>query len=210
MPSPPAASEPSPPPPPPQQHQQRKSDAATSWRRASSSTSSRSSPSPPLQTPTVVVSTPEDIFPSPTSPMSASTAKSAHRPSPLQLLEQQGPRVIEFSDSEEEEEEEELGTQRTDSDSPPALSDSPTNSSPTSLSPTHATTTVAAAVAETPTPKRSSFEVAFRSAVTRQPKGPPSGAEDLGARNFASRIRRRAIGGLGALMDARKEEVGMF
>lgn len=39
---------------------------------------------------------------------------------------------------------------------------------------------------------------------TRQPRGPPSGADELGPKNFATRIRRKAIGGLGALMDARE------
>ena len=38
---------------------------------------------------------------------------------------------------------------------------------------------------------------------TRQPRGPPSGAEELGPMNFATRIRRKAIGGLGILMGAR-------
>lgn len=38
----------------------------------------------------------------------------------------------------------------------------------------------------------------------RQPRGPPSGADELGPQNFATRIRRQAIGGLGALMDARE------
>jgi hypothetical protein len=38
----------------------------------------------------------------------------------------------------------------------------------------------------------------------RQPRGPPSGADELGPRNFATRIRRKAIGGLGALMDDRE------
>lgn len=38
----------------------------------------------------------------------------------------------------------------------------------------------------------------------RQPRGPPSGAEELGPKNFATRIRRQAIGGLGMLMDARE------
>lgn len=37
----------------------------------------------------------------------------------------------------------------------------------------------------------------------RQPKGPPSGADELGPRNFATRLRRQAIGGLGALVSAR-------
>lgn len=42
------------------------------------------------------------------------------------------------------------------------------------------------------------------SLAVRQPRGPPSGADELGPRNFASRIRRKAIGGLGALMGARE------
>ncbi|PFH52678.1 hypothetical protein AMATHDRAFT_84462 [Amanita thiersii Skay4041] len=39
---------------------------------------------------------------------------------------------------------------------------------------------------------------------TRQPRGPPSGADELGPKNFATRIRRQAIGGLGVLMGARE------
>ena len=42
------------------------------------------------------------------------------------------------------------------------------------------------------------------STPVRQPRGPPSGAEELGPKNFATRIRRKAIGGLGALMGARE------
>ena len=38
---------------------------------------------------------------------------------------------------------------------------------------------------------------------TRQPRGPPSGADELGPKNFATRIRRKAIGGLGMFMSAR-------
>jgi hypothetical protein len=39
---------------------------------------------------------------------------------------------------------------------------------------------------------------------TRQPRGPPSGADELGPKNFATRIRRKAIGGLGMLLNARE------
>ncbi|KAJ7638625.1 hypothetical protein FB45DRAFT_740431 [Roridomyces roridus] len=38
----------------------------------------------------------------------------------------------------------------------------------------------------------------------RQPRGPPSGADELGPKNFATRIRRKAIGGLGMLMTSRE------
>ena len=46
----------------------------------------------------------------------------------------------------------------------------------------------------------------------RQPRGPPSGVDELGPKNFASRIRRKAIGGLGAMLDARvnRREVEAF
>jgi hypothetical protein len=46
----------------------------------------------------------------------------------------------------------------------------------------------------------------------RQPRGPPSGADELGPKNFATRIRRRAIGGLGLLIGARdrREAVEAF
>jgi hypothetical protein len=43
----------------------------------------------------------------------------------------------------------------------------------------------------------------------RQPRGPPSGADELGPKNFATRIRRKAIGGLGVLMDARERRVSI-
>jgi hypothetical protein len=46
----------------------------------------------------------------------------------------------------------------------------------------------------------------------RQPRGPPSGADELLPKNFATRIRRKAIGGLGALMAGRerRELVDVF
>jgi hypothetical protein len=49
------------------------------------------------------------------------------------------------------------------------------------------------------------------SQAVRMPRGPPSGADELGPKNFATRIRRKAIGGLGVLMDAReRREVEAF
>ncbi|KIJ70302.1 hypothetical protein HYDPIDRAFT_77207 [Hydnomerulius pinastri MD-312] len=44
----------------------------------------------------------------------------------------------------------------------------------------------------------------FVSQPLRQPRGPPAGADELGPKNFATRIRRKAIGGLGVLMGARE------
>ncbi|KAG8862253.1 hypothetical protein FRB96_001832 [Tulasnella sp. 330] len=42
----------------------------------------------------------------------------------------------------------------------------------------------------------------------RQPIGPPSSVDELGPRNFASRLRKKALGGLGVLMDARDRREG--
>jgi hypothetical protein len=42
----------------------------------------------------------------------------------------------------------------------------------------------------------------------RQPRGPPASSEELGAKNFANRIRKKAIGGLGALLEARERREG--
>jgi len=53
-------------------------------------------------------------------------------------------------------------------------------------------------------PPSASLHQRFVSQPLRQPRGPPSGADELGPKNFATRIRRKAIGGLGVLMDARE------
>jgi len=47
------------------------------------------------------------------------------------------------------------------------------------------------------------FSARLASQPVRQPRGPPSGVDELGPKNFATRIRRKAIGGLGAMLDAR-------
>jgi len=56
-------------------------------------------------------------------------------------------------------------------------------------------------------PEETHFGMSF-SQPTRQPKGPPAAADELGEKNFANRIRRRAIGGLGALLQARERREG--
>jgi len=56
------------------------------------------------------------------------------------------------------------------------------------------------------------FSNRVASQPTRQPRGPPCGIDELGPKNFATRIRRKAIGGLGAMLDARvnRREVEAF
>jgi hypothetical protein len=43
----------------------------------------------------------------------------------------------------------------------------------------------------------------------RQPRGPPASAEELETKNFANRIRKKAIGGLEALLEARERREGV-
>lgn len=43
----------------------------------------------------------------------------------------------------------------------------------------------------------------------RQPRGPPASAEELSTKNFANRIRKKAIGGLEALLEARERRDGV-
>lgn len=59
-----------------------------------------------------------------------------------------------------------------------------------------------------PAPALASHRMA--SQPMRQPRGPPSGADELGPKNFATRIRRKAIGGLGVLMGARERRISMI
>ncbi|CCO27299.1 hypothetical protein BN14_01336 [Rhizoctonia solani AG-1 IB] len=47
------------------------------------------------------------------------------------------------------------------------------------------------------------------SQAVRQPRGPPSEVSELGPRNFASRVRSKAIGGLEAMMLARNRRQGL-
>jgi len=54
-----------------------------------------------------------------------------------------------------------------------------------------------------PTARATSMAKQELSQPHRQPIGPPSSVDELGPRNFASRLRKKALGGLGVLMDAR-------
>lgn len=53
-------------------------------------------------------------------------------------------------------------------------------------------------------PEQVALPARMASQPVRQPRGPPSGADELGPKNFATRIRRKAIGGLGMLMNSRE------
>ena len=61
------------------------------------------------------------------------------------------------------------------------------------------------AVAEPQVPSVTLVSHRMASLPLRQPRGPPSGTDELAPQNFATRLRRKAIGGLGAaLMSARE------
>ncbi|KZO93290.1 hypothetical protein CALVIDRAFT_600960 [Calocera viscosa TUFC12733] len=201
----------------------RKSDVATSWRRGSSASPAplRKTPSPPLSTPTVVVSRPDE-YPVTPAPTTSGSTKSGRRPSPLQLSGSNSPKSVTSLVASSDEEAVDSGG------SPPALSNSPTSSSPSSLSPTSAHHPASAVAVPVEAAKRlyegigmgrphvRSASVSMSAsgthtpttAVLRQPRGPPGGADELGMRNFATRVRRRAVSGLEVLKSARERVPG--
>jgi len=70
------------------------------------------------------------------------------------------------------------------------------------VNPFHVSTPVSARAASMPVIKQELPQ------PHRQPIGPPSSVDELGPRNFASRLRKKALGGLGVLMDARDRREG--
>ncbi len=61
-----------------------------------------------------------------------------------------------------------------------------------------------------PAPSEGQIVIPLRvtSQPVRQPRGPPAPVDELGDKNFANRIRKKAIGGLGALLEAREKRDG--
>lgn len=178
--------------------------AAASWRRPSLAKFSDREPSltPP---PMVYVTTPEE-----TGPVHLSESPPSHkiRPQPLRFnLPLTLPDQVEFDN---------------ESQILPVLRTHDAPSSPTTPS---STSSAHSAAREEATrrlyeglgvgrPSQSAAgqgdHIRHASQPARQPRGPPSGVEELGSRNFATRIRRKAIGGLGALMDARGKRSSMI
>ena len=189
---------------------QSKHDAATSWRRPSLVTKSSSEwstvhsirgTSPTSSPPSVYLSTPEE-----TSPTESGTPQSTllvkPRPVPLRF---HLPTTLQDA-AEDDMEGQVLVT---------CEDDGSRESTPTSgtSSPSSAREEASKRLYEglgigRPTTRNSQSEAIKQVSVpSRQPRGPPSGVEELGSRNFAARIRRKAIGGLGSLMDARNRRV---
>lgn len=192
-----------------------KSDSATSWRRGGNNNSVLSGNNRTVSSPSVKI-TPPPNEQQRVSPPPALNMAGRIRPMPLRFsgaASQPLPAVtIDTSDS-------------NDNDDGSSSSSAASNSSPT--------TPRSSSSSETPLSPREEaskklyeglgigrpasavsdhYQQSLQSVVshrvvsqpTRQPRGPPSGADELGPKNFASRIRRQAIGGLGMLMGARE------
>lgn len=186
---------------------------AASWRRPSlpkasdreSSTSPTPTRSPSASPPTVFVSTPEET--SPVLSRSESPPTHKNRPQPLRFIVPPTiPDGVEIDNMEGQ-----------------ILAVWRANDAPSSpVTPSSASSAHSAAREEAtrrlyeglglgrPAQPAVYADARHVSQPARQPRGPPSGVDELGARNFASRIRRKAIGGLGALMDARSRRSSMI
>ncbi|KAL0580779.1 hypothetical protein V5O48_001244 [Marasmius crinis-equi] len=205
-----------------------KSDAATSWRRGGKGNSVLNGANRAVTSPSVKVTPPE---PERSSPPLVTSPVAKNRPQPLRfspVVQQPLPTVtIDSSD----------GNDNDDTSSNSSSKSGATNSSPTTpqssssnempLSPREEASKKlyeglgmgrpGSALAQQPygsPPSDSNVVLVSHRLVSqpkRQPRGPPSGADELGPKNFATRIRRKAIGGLGMLMDAReRREVEAF
>jgi len=191
-----------------------KSDTAVSWRRGGNNNSvlsgNRAASLNPGLTPSVRVSPPpQESRGSPPATTDASPAR--NRPQPLRftpIASQQLPTVaIDDTDNEDNSTE---SSSKSGSNSTPSTPNSGSSFDRPPLSPREEATkklyeglgigrpAPVAPIVPAAVPQR------VLSQPVRQPRGPPSGADELGPRNFATRIRRKAIGGLGALMDARE------
>jgi hypothetical protein len=196
-----------------------KSDSATSWRRGGKGNSvlaNRAVTSPSVR---ITPPPPERVSP-PLPSASAASAKSRPRPLHFSVVAQQPlPEVtIDTSEANDNDDSSSTGSSKSGS-SPTTPHSSSSNDMP--LSPREEAAKKlyeglgigrpASAISnkdEAARPHNESLPnlVSYRlvSQPLRQPRGPPSGADELGPKNFATRIRRKAIGGLGMLMGARE------
>ncbi|TEB35442.1 hypothetical protein FA13DRAFT_1706758 [Coprinellus micaceus] len=201
---------------------QSKSDAASSWRRGGNNNSvlsgNRSVTSPAVKVTPPPIET-RRISPPPGLPTSSSANGPKFRPQPLRFsaaVSQPIPAVTIDTTDDDTDADTHSSESSVKSSSPTTPRSSSSNEMP--LSPREEASKklyeglgigrpVSTNSSETQLqqyPTASVVNHRMVSQPTRQPRGPPSGTEELGPKNFASRIRRKAIGGLGALMDARE------
>ncbi|KAF8665662.1 hypothetical protein AX16_000115 [Volvariella volvacea WC 439] len=188
-----------------------KSDAATSWRRGGNNNSVLSGNNRTVSSPSVKITPPpgERVSPPP-----APASGFAKRPQPLRFsatISQHVPDVaIEVSSDSVDDA---ASSASGGSNSAPTTPRS-TSSQDAPLSPREEATkklyeglglgrpNVSADVAVQPQSAAPSHRMV--SQPMRQPRGPPSGADELGPKNFARMMRRGAVGGLGVLANARE------
>ncbi|KAI0313820.1 hypothetical protein OF83DRAFT_1165444 [Amylostereum chailletii] len=203
-----------------------KSDSAVSWRRASTNHSVlRRSPPPEVKITTAPdvritpppldtdASTPTLSAPNGRGSPGASPARA--RPSPLRFTPSAPLPSVAVDEGTDGEDNESESSSKSATSSSPATPSSASFAPP--LSPREEASKklyeglglgrpapVPAPMSPSPATVTASLPLRVLSQPVRQPRGPPSGADELGPRNFATRIRKQAIGGLGALMGARE------
>ncbi|RDB23218.1 hypothetical protein Hypma_009569 [Hypsizygus marmoreus] len=193
-----------------------KSDSVTSWRRGGNNNSVLSGNNRAVSSPSVKVTPPPGESQRVSSPPAAAPSK--FRPQPLRFsgaAAQPLPTVtIDTSEGNDNDNDDNSSSSSGASNSSPTTPRS-SSSNETSLSPREEASKKlyeglgigrpASAVSDHQYPSVTSVAThRIVSQPKRQPRGPPSGADELGPKNFATRIRRKAIGGLGMLMGARE------
>lgn len=183
-----------------------RSDAATSWRRGNTTHSVLNGlRAASTASPSVKITPPPGEYLSP--PL---TPANKHRPRPLSFTSMVSSNVPIVAIDSGSEHEDAMSSASSTSQSNPATPQSLTSLDTSPLSPREeATKKLYDGLSMGRVPyivhaSAMSFPPKFASQPLRQPRGPPSGADELGPKNFATRIRRKAIGGLGVLMDARE------
>ncbi|KAF9008685.1 hypothetical protein BDQ17DRAFT_1300704 [Cyathus striatus] len=202
-----------------------KSDSVSSWRRGGNNNSVLSGNNRPVPSPSVKITPPppegQRISPPPL-PSPTSTSGPRFRPQPLHFsaaASQPLPSVVVDGNMEDDTDADTHSSSSGASNSSPTTPRSSASSNESPLSPREEASKklyeglgigrpLSAVVSDQVQQQHLTTAIALHRMVsqpTRQPRGPPSGADELGPKNFASRIRRKAIGGLGMLMGAREK-----
>ncbi|KZV75419.1 hypothetical protein PENSPDRAFT_673853 [Peniophora sp. CONT] len=200
-----------------------KSDSASNWRRASTNNSVLRRSPPPAMPDVKVTPPPIDTdAPRPSGPQSALSPSSAtptarSRPTPLRFTPAVPLAATVAVSSDEGADSEDAASDASSNKSGGSPLDGSSPATPQSsgsfappLSPREAATQklyeglgLGRPEKVPQTPATAAAARIVSSVLVRQPRGPPSGADELGPRNFAQRIRKNAIGGLGALLESR-------
>jgi hypothetical protein len=201
-----------------------KSDTVSSWRRGGNNNSVLSGNNRPVLSPSVKITPPppegQRVSPPPV-PSPTSTSGPRFRPQPLRFsvaASRPLPSVVVDGNAEDDTDADSHSSSSGGSNSSPTTPRSSASSNESSLSPREEASKklyeglgigrpISTVVSDQARQQHPTADVAPHRMVSqpkRQPHGPPSGADELGPKNFASRIRRQALVGLGALMGARE------